>query len=121
MVLRVFGPCLEPNLTVTFRWKDTYGLSEDFLNAKIDGFYPGIGDHLLAVGTTINNIRVMFNDDWEWINDDGKLCYVFLGVLTIDGVPVDLTTLKDIPVFSLKIDNAPLHTIDFMLGVCIED
>jgi hypothetical protein len=113
-------PPTAPNLTVTFWWKDTYGLSEDYVNEKIIEFYPGIGDYAFAVGTTIDDIRVIFDENTkEWYNVQDNFCYVFLAVLSIDGVETDLTGLADVPVFSLTIEPDVQHTIDFMLGVCI--
>jgi hypothetical protein len=107
---------MEPNLIVTYEWKDLYGLEKSFVDTKIIMFSPVLGERVLAVGTIIDNIRVELAG--EWYNDEGQRCYVILGIITIDGVDHHANS-DNIDNLSLTIDSDK-HTIHFLLGVAIE-
>ena len=114
------GPVIEiePNLSVTYEWKDLYGLDKAFADSKIISFSPALGEHVLAVGTIIDDIKVVLAE--EWINGEGKRCNVELGVITIDGVDYH-NKIDDLENLSLTIEEGVNHSIHFLLAVAIED
>jgi len=107
----------EPNLTVTYEWKDLYGLDKAFVDTKIMSFSPGLGEHVLAVGTIIDDIKVLLAE--EWMNEEGKRCNVELGAITIDGVDYH-NKIDDMENLSLTVEEDIHHTIHFLLAVAIE-
>jgi len=135
-------PQPSPNVTVMFWYKNTYGWPEDFLNSKISGFIPG-GTELLAVqgvetlmkinddfyprtvwtvgldipvGTFIENIGVVFDDDANLWYVGEHPCSVMRALMSIDGCsPYDIQFNYE--GFNLTIEAGFTYTIDIMLAV----